>query len=412
MLIFLSWLLYTASYMGKVNYSANITQIMDQFDVSKADAGLVPTFLFFSYGAGQVVNGLLCKHYPIKWMVFASMLVSAAVNFLVATTENFEIIKWLWMVNGVALSVLWPSLVRLLAEYLPQSSLGKSSVIMGTTVAAGTLATYGLSALFAAMDCFRLSFFVATGVCLAVGVLWVMLYPRAVQNSQKAQASEKIEETKAQEVSRRGWNSAGEKKLFVLSVILLCYCAVGVNLIKDGLTTWVPSILKEAYDMPDALSILLTLCLPVVAIFGNALALKMHNKLPDYVSHCCGVFVLIGLLIGMLIGCLSWKQAILMLVGLIAVNLFASSLNSLITSLFPMLMREKVNSGLYAGVLNGFCYVGSTISAYGLGYVADGNGWEAVFWLLLAFCGSVAVLWGVYAVIRKNLLMGKRYKGR
>ena len=76
---------------------------------------------------------------------------------------------------------------------------------------------------------------------------------------------------------------------------------------------------------------------------------------------------------------------LLMLIGLVVVNFFASALNSLITSIFPMFMREKVNSGLFAGVLNGFCYLGSTISSYGLGAIADNFGWTAVFLTLIGF---------------------------
>ena len=70
LLIFLAWLLYTVSYLGKLNYSANITQIVDYYQISKADAGIVPSLFFFAYGIGQVVNGLLCKKYNIKWMNF------------------------------------------------------------------------------------------------------------------------------------------------------------------------------------------------------------------------------------------------------------------------------------------------------------------------------------------------------
>ena len=64
-LIFLAWLCYSTSYLGKVNYSANITQIIDFYGVSKSEAGLVPTFFFFAYGVGQIVNGLFCKKYNI-----------------------------------------------------------------------------------------------------------------------------------------------------------------------------------------------------------------------------------------------------------------------------------------------------------------------------------------------------------
>ena len=58
-LIFICWLIYAISYLGKVNYSANITQIIDFYGIGKSEAGLPPTFFFFAYGIGQVVNGLL-----------------------------------------------------------------------------------------------------------------------------------------------------------------------------------------------------------------------------------------------------------------------------------------------------------------------------------------------------------------
>ena len=72
-IIFLCWLVYTVSYLGKVNYSANITHIIKFYDISKAEAGLVPTFFFFAYGIGQVVNGLLCKKYNSRWTIFVSL---------------------------------------------------------------------------------------------------------------------------------------------------------------------------------------------------------------------------------------------------------------------------------------------------------------------------------------------------
>ena len=56
--------------------------------------------------------------------------------------------------------------------------------------------------------------------------------------------------------------------------------------------------------------------------------------------------------------------------------------------------------------LNGFCYVGSTISAYGLGVVADNFGWTAVFWVLFGFCAIAVAAWGIYAVVARLI---KRY---
>ncbi len=406
LLIFLSWLMYTVSYLGKVNYSANITQIIDFYQISKAEAGVVPSFFFFAYGVGQVVNGFLCKKYNIKWMIFFSLFTSAIINLVIAFTTNFGIIKWLWMVNGLVLSILWPTFVRLLTEVLPQKELGKSSVIMGTTVAAGTLIIYSISSVYAIFNMFKLAFYTAAAADAVVAVLWLIFYKKAVRGAKKEKTEEGLSQANG-ENGKQSPENIGGKNIIYITIGILCLYAIIVNLTKDGLTTWVPSILKEEYGMSDSLSILLTLTLPIIAIFGNLGALKMHRRIPDYITHCFIVFVVLGGFVGIIISSLSIKQAILTLVGLIVVNFFASSLNSLITSIFPIFMRGKVNSGLFAGVLNGFCYVGSTISSYGLGFVADKFGWVSVFWLLIGCCVLAGLAWCVYIYFRHILSADK-----
>ncbi len=400
LLIFLGWLVYATSYLGKVNYSANITQIIDFYHVDKATAGTVPTFFFFAYGVGQVFNGLFCKKYNIKWMVFASLMVSATINLIIAVGSNFAIMKWLWLVNGFVLSILWPTLIRLLSEALPKKSLGTSSVVMGTTVALGTLTIYGLSSIYVSFDKFKLAFYTAGIAVIAVALLWLLLYKKAVATAKAAQTAEDVTEETTVEASTQEEQKSGERKLLFTSIYVLCFCAIGVNLIKDGLTTWVPSILKEEFNITDSLSILLTLFLPILAVFGNALALKMHNAIPDYVNHCVAVFAIIAAFIGMIIGSLTFEWVAPMLIGLVTVNFLASSLNSLITSVFPLFMRGKVNSGLFAGILNGFCCMGSTISSYGLGAIADNFEWTAVFWTLIGFCVVSFAVWIGYTYLK------------
>lgn len=401
-LIFLCWLVYTTSYLGKVNYSANITQIIDFYGVTKAEAGIVPTFFFFAYGAGQIFNGLFCKKYNLKWMIFISLTVSAAINLLIAVGSDFSVMKWLWLINGFVLSILWPSLIRLLSECLPQKKLSTSSVIMGTTVAIGTLIIYGLSSIFAIFDKFKLAFYVAGFTVIAVAVVWLIFFNKAAKGAKKEKQEEgETNEQTEKTVSKQGGEHLQRKILFT-TVYILCFFAVGVNLIKDGLTTWVPSILKEEFSLSDSLSILLTLFLPVLAVFGNAFAIKIHKKIPDYVNHCVVIFSVIAAFIGIIIGSLMLKAVSFTLIGLVAANFLASSLNSVVTSIFPLFMREQVNSGLIAGVINGACYVGSALSSYGLGEIADRFGWTTVFLVLLAFCLIAFIVWVGYRFFKNT----------
>jgi sugar phosphate permease len=78
-----------------------------------------------------------------------------------------------------------------------------------------------------------------------------------------------------------------------------------------------------------------------------------------------------------------------------------AGVNNVITSMFPLFMKDKLNSGMTAGVLNGFCYIGSMLSSYGLGLVSDAWGWNAVLWTLFGACALVSLCGGwVYALLR------------
>lgn len=397
MLIFICWLVYAFCYLGKVNYSANITKIIEFYGVTKSQAGAVPTFFFFAYGVGQVVNGVLCKKYNPKWAIFASLTVSGIINLIIAVGHEFSIIKWLWMINGFALSVLWPTLIRLLSESLPQKALAKSSVIMGTTIATGTLIIYSLSSLYVSLGNFKLAFYTAAFAVFAVAIFWLFFYNTAVKNAVLEKASEETIGEKKDE-SKKTQSDTKNHKIFTATLCCLCFFSIGINLTKDGLTTWVPSILKEEFAITDSLSILLTLTLPILAIFGNFFAVLIHKKIPSYTRHSALFFAIIAAFVGVIIFSLKAKIAVLMLLGLIIVNFFASSLNSLVTGIFPLFMRERGNSGLFAGILNGFCYLGSTISAYGLGTVADNFGWISVFVTLIGFCGLALLAYLIYVL--------------
>ena len=117
-LIILCFLVYVLAYLGRYSYSSNINSIMEYYNVNKENAGLVGTFFFISYGIGQVVHGLLCKKYNPKYSVSIALAVSSLMNLLIGITDenNFQFLKFYWLINGFVQSILWSSLIRLLNE--------------------------------------------------------------------------------------------------------------------------------------------------------------------------------------------------------------------------------------------------------------------------------------------------------
>jgi len=76
-----------------------------------------------------------------------------------------------------------------------------------------------------------------------------------------------------------------------------------------------------------------------------------------------------------------------------------AGVNNIVTSMVPLHLKSTGNSGLLAGVLNGFCYLGSTASAYGLGAIADNFRWTTVFYVLLGVACFVTVLGAIFFAV-------------
>lgn len=60
--------------------------------------------------------------------------------------------------------------------------------------------------------------------------------------------------------------------------------------------------------------------------------------------------------------------------------------------MFALDYRKMLNAGFAAGLLNTFCYVGSTVTSYTLGAVSQNFGWNAVFMIMLGVCVAAACI--------------------
>ena len=381
-LIFLCWLVYMIAYLGRFSYNANIKIIGDYFSQGKDNTGLVTTTFFFAYGAGQIINGLLCKRYNKKYLLAGALIVSSIINVLIGLGISFTYFKYLWLLNGASQSVLWSSLILTLGENLDEENLKNGILAMATTVPIGTFIAYGSSALFSMFTDYRASFIMAAVCMTVVAMIWFFGYSKNVSNVKTQEIKVVVENKENKKISAS----------LYLSIIIICVFAVVCNLVKDGLQTWTPDVLAKNHNLPNSLSIVLTLSLPVVGVFGATLAVKLQSKFNDYVL-VLGMFftatsvLLVGVILLMQ---LSWVPVILLMAFAFCMS---QGMNNIITSIAPLQLRNKVNSGMITGVFNGCCYVGSTISGYGLGsFVESRNGdWNAVFVLLIAL-SLVAVL--------------------
>ena len=95
------------------------------------------------------------------------------------------------------------------------------------------------------------------------------------------------------------------------------------------------------------------------------------------------------------------KSAVLLMILFGVSAMIMSAVNNVITSIVPLYMRRKMDSGLLAGVLDTFCYIGSTLSTGLLGYIADSKGWTGVFLCLFIFSAAACLVCGISVLVKK-----------
>ena len=143
-------------------------------------------------------------------------------------------------------------------------------------------------------------------------------------------------------------------------------------------------------------------------LFGKVgiwVVLFMRKRIADFVMLAAILSGTAALFIGIVILCLPTGLLIVTVGSFGVVACLMSGVNNIVTSMAPLYWKDKLNSGRLAGILNGFCYLGSALSSYGLGLIADMGGWNAVFWLLFSLCVvsvGISVFYGVMSLVRRK----------
>lgn len=389
-IIFICWLAYATAYIGRLNFSASIVAVISDLGVTKAEAGLVSSFFFFAYGAGQLVNGILSKHYNSKVMIAASLGISSLLNLAMVFCGDISVMKYIWLVNGAVQSVLWSTLIKTVSELVSEEMMPKAILVMSTTSVAGTFFAYGFSALFVKFGTWRGMFVFAAIVMLVSAGIWLALFGPSYKPERPVKAEAKA--------------GGGMSAFLLLSLAAACLCGIVNGFVKDGVNTWVTSVLYEEFGVSQSFSILLTLLLPLVATFGAMLVKRIHTKIASHSLMNMLFYAAAAVLCGGILLSLKMHSIVLIMLCFIGVACAMAMINNVITSVFPLDLRHVMNAGFAAGLLNTFCYVGSTAASYSLGALSQSNGWTPVFVLMLAVCVFSA------AVCVVTLAIGKKHE--
>ena len=379
-------LLYFTSYITRLNFSASIAEMVSVGVFTKTQGGVIGTALFFTYGFGQIISGILSDKFDPGKIVAVGLVLTALCNLLFAFSNSLPVMAVLWGVNGFAQALFWPPIVRILSYYFDDSGYAKGNLAVSYACHGATILIYLIVPFGIKVADWRFSFFFGAFLAAAVLAVWCAGYWRLVAKMEKA-------------VQREGKVSHSAHspliKTLAVSGVLLVLVAIALQgYLKDGIQSWLPTFFTEVFEMDSSRAILMNMVVPVSSIIFVSLATVLFRKVfKNELAESIFLFSITTAL-SLLVSVFYTKSPAATLVLSALIIGCAHGINTMLISFLPRRFERIGKAATVGGICNAFVYVGSAASSYGIALIATNVGWFAtlVSWGIIAFAGIIVCI--------------------
>jgi len=370
-LFFLSWLVYFISYIGRLNYSAAMTLMMKESILSKSQAGFISMLYFGLYGMGQLCNGILGDRINPKKMIFLGLFISAIANLAMGVRHIFLIYAVIWGINGYAQSMIWPPILRIFSEKLNEKEKLKACVDIVSSQVGGTFMAYLISSLVIWLWGWRAVFFAASVLLFFVSLFWLWGFKKIERISPMPDNRNKGSRVK--NIPQKESNII--LLIFHYGLPAAFFPVLVHGILKDGITTWIPTYISESFFTSPSFSVLITACIPIINLSGAYLAKYIYKKSRN--NEFCSAsyfFAISGIaLLGIYLA--RGRCLFLTILFFSLTTLSMMGVNTLFVNILP-LKFERINKvSTVSGFFNAIAYGGCAISTYGIGLFVEKSGW-------------------------------------
>lgn len=381
---------YFAAYLNRLNLSAALPGLEAGLSLTGAQSGLIHTLFALTYASGQLIMGSLVDRISPRKFMFIGLAVSGALNILLGVVADYRFILVAWCLNGLAQSMLWTPIVKLMAGWYDGELRNQVSFGMSLTLIVGNIAAVLLSGKLSEVISWRYSFIVPG--CLAFGFAAATL------------ALIKDPEPEAQEGGHEGGVAARMplKQLMLgtglIYVLALC---VANGFVRDSIVTWAPTIMSRASARYGSL---LAGIVPALSIIGILLCRLLYRVYGNNHRRVIAIMMTMGALMAWLMIVAGGGPAALSAVIMGLCCALMSGMNPLIVTMIPLEYGNAGRVGLVAGMVDCFIYAGSALAGVLVGGINDAYGMDVVcvIWSCVAVLGAISIMMSVRGSRRIN----------
>lgn len=367
---------YMISYITRINYGAIVSEMESATKISRSVLSVALTGSFITYGAGQVISGYLGDRISPKSLIALGLIVTVVMNLVLPIcTAPWQMIS-VWCVNGFAQSLIWPPIVKIMAGMLSDEDYKAvaTKVIWGSSV--GTIAVYLTAPMIISALSWKWVFYISSACGMAMLLVWLW----------KAPDVKKTDETPIGSRSGARLSTIFNPLMMVIMLAIVC-----MGMLRDGITTWMPTYIAETYRLGNVIAIFTSVILPIFSIICIHLSTALYVKKFKSPVSCAGVFFGAGALSALALLYFTGCHAAFSVAFSAILTGCMHGVNMMLISMLPPYFKRYGNVSTASGVLNSCTYIGSAISTYGIAALSENLGWSVTIlvWSAVAIVGTV-----------------------
>ncbi len=370
---------YMVSYITRINFGAIISEIEADTQITRTMLSMAVTGGFITYGIGQIVSGVCGDYFPPKRLVKMGLCVSVIMNLLMIVISHSYLMLAVWCVNGFAQAFMWPPIVKIMVEVFSEDYYKKMAVRISWASSYGTIIIYFIAPIIITLLNWRFVF-LFSAICGIVTIFIWNKYCIDIKNSRQI-------------IQSPNKNTQKSANYILLSpvVIGIMIAIILQGMLRDGVTTWMPSYIADTYHLGTAVSILTGIVLPLFSIICTQISSILYRKKIKNPVTCSVVMFLIGTVVAIILYYCSGSSAIISIICSAVLTGAMHGVSSMLTAMVPPFFKKYGNVSTVTGILNACAYVGSGISTFVIALLSEKIGWQInlFIWCIIAIVGSL-----------------------
>jgi len=373
---------YLFLYLGRFNFWPVAPLVKEDLGLSHFEIGLVNALLLWGFGLGDLVHGRLSEVYGLRLWVMMGAILTTVFNVITSYATSAVTMAIPWGIAGFVNAACWSPGISMISQWWPRRNRGLAMGILGTATGGAMVMMWWISGYVGAEWGWRASFRYPPLIIAVLGIVFYFIardrpsdvnLPDYVEEDEVSAAPEALDPARL-----KGFGPY--KVLLSNPRFLLASHVKGLeNVVRYGLTTWVPIYYFEEAGLSIESTILLTILLPI----GYLIAPPVSGFISDrylgsrrrpMVIFSCATSAVVLVAIALAPPVNVTLGAVLLLLGGLSMGM------SLITTMGVDIAGRHM-AGTSSGLLDahGYAYAGAQALIFAVVLDMAGSPWPIVF---------------------------------